>query len=189
MTDAARPWGRYVAEAVLLVAAVVLGFAVTEWGENRREQRRADEAISAITRELEGNLEQVAGAVPYYQEITGTLETLLAEQRDTNVGDVEVEGWRGLSPPLLRTASFDLAMSTGALEHVDFQVADALAQTYEVQAMLSHAINQSLAAAVAGQLVTVQDWHRIFSLLAELTERTEEVLESVTTGLNNLLDD
>lgn len=179
-------WGRFIAEMVLITVAVVLGFTVTEWGENRREERRADEAVAAITRELRGNLEQVAGTAPYYREISGTLQTVVSEQPGAAMGDVDIDGWRGLSPPLLRSASFDLAMTTGALEHVDFRVADALAQTYEVQSMLSFAIDQALAAAMAGQLGTVEDWLRMFSLLAELTGTTEQVLESMTTALNDL---
>jgi hypothetical protein len=39
-------------EMVLIAAAVVLGFAATEWGERRRNVATGAEALSAITREL-----------------------------------------------------------------------------------------------------------------------------------------
>lgn len=184
MTDAARPWGRYLAEAVLLVAAVVLGFAVTEWGEDRREERRADQALAAMGRELEQNLAEVRRARPYYQRMAPTLADVLEADGDRPIGDVDVDDWLGLSPPVLRSASFDLAISTGALEHVDFAVADGISQVYEIQSVLALAVDQSLAAYVAGELHTVSDWVRVLGLLAELTTLVEQTLSSASARLN-----
>ena len=58
--------GLVVLEMLFITAAVVLGFAVTEWGENRRHEERGRMALAAIERELEANLAAVSEILHSY---------------------------------------------------------------------------------------------------------------------------
>ena len=176
MSASGRTVGRLLVEVLSIAFAVVLGFAVTEWGERQRENAEGEEALGAVERELSSNLEAVSRALPYYLAISEGLAAEIEARGDGPLDASRIAGWRGLSPPLIRSASFELALNTGALEHVDFAVADMISRTYEVQSNLTMAIDQALSAMVAGDLARFSDWLRVTALLAELTTQSEFAL-------------
>lgn len=155
-------------EMALIVFAVVLGLAVTDWGANRRDRDRARAALERIRMELERNAEGLAAAAPYYSEMREHLDSILREDGDTLATAMAIQGWRGLSPPSMRRASFDVAIATGALEHVDYGLVDAIAQAYDVEEDLSESINVAIASVIAGELTRVSQWQVTFSVLGEL---------------------
>ena len=159
-----------------IIIAIGLGFAVTEWREDRRDAGRATDAVSGITRELRNNHRQLSSVAPYYRSLAQTLDSLIRTDGDALLEERPVPGWRGLSPPLLRSASYSAATSTGALEHVPFELADLIAQAYEVQGDMSLAVDQAMGTAIAGGLTRQSEWLRIFALMSELATAAEQVL-------------
>jgi len=172
-------------EMALIALAVVLGFAVTNWDTDRRDRDRARTAVERIRTELRQNADGLASVAPYYAEMSERLDSILAASGDGPVGAVSIPGWRGLRPPAVRRASFEAALETGALEHVDFALVDQIAISHEALKGFSTAIDNSLAAFVSGNLTQVSEWQRVFTLLAELADiaggRTNEVLQLLPT--------
>jgi hypothetical protein len=103
------------------------------------------------------------------------LDSIRKADGDVPVTFDSIPGWHGLSPPGLRRASFDVAMATGALEHVDVGLVDDVALAYDVQTELTHAIDDALSTFIAGGLRRISQWEAAFTLLAELatSARTE----------------
>ena len=175
-----------VLEMALIAFAVVLGFAVTNWDMGRRDRSRARVAVDRIRMELRRNAAGLASAAPYYAEMSARLDSILAVGGDTTANRISIPGWRGLSPPAIRTASFQVAMETGALEHIDFTVVDQIALAYDVLGDFSDSIDHSLATLIAGELTRLSQWQVVFSLLAELSalarDQVQGVLQEVPGG-------
>lgn len=173
MTDTPLRSRPILLEMASIVVAVILGFAVTNWGEARRDRARADAAMERIGMEVQANLGALAETVPYYGEMRQRLDSLIQVEGDLPLGEIEVAGWRGISPPSLRTASFDVAMSTGTLEHMDFAVVDQVAVAYESIGDFETTVDQGIAAALGGQMMTLADALTIFGLLSEVAAHAE----------------
>lgn len=122
-----RPQRPALLEMASIVVAVMLGFAVTNWGEARKDRARADAAMERIGMEVRADLAGLSDVVPYYREMAQRLDSLIQADGDLPLGGTRIEGWRGIRPPALRTASFQVALSTGTLEHVDLEIADRVA--------------------------------------------------------------
>jgi len=183
-SDMARPGLRHrarflVLEMALVAFAVVLGFAVTNWDVARRDRNRARIAIDRIQMELARNASGLRMAAPYYAEMSARLDSILAASGDGTANEISIPGWRGLSPPPIRRASFQVAMETGALEHVDFALVDQIALAYDVLDDFSASIDHALSTLIAGNLARVSEWQVVFSLLAELAAIARDQTDSL----------
>ena len=170
-------------EMVFIVLAIVLGFAVTSFDTARRERARAAQAVDRIRLELEANRDALAQTTPYYRAITITLDSLLNANGDTPMNPAVVPGWRGVAPPSLRTASFTIATSTGAMEHVDFEIADQLALAYEGLADFSTALDNAIGATMNGNVHTLSDWLLVLAFLGEIAANSQATLTQTLTTL------
>ena len=164
----------------LIVFAVVLGFAVTNWNASRNDRHRAAVALDRITSELERNSASLADAAPYYSKMSERLDSILDTRGEVARRDIVIPGWRGLRPPPIRRASFQVAMETGALEHIDFALVDRIALAYDITNEFSASIDNALSTFIAGDLIFVSEWQIVFALLSELAgiaqTHTEDVL-------------
>jgi len=165
-------------EMASIVLAIVLGFMVTSWGETREERQRADSAVARMRLEMAANRAGLADMAPYYRRMAITLDSIARADGDVALFSSPVPGWRGVSPPDLRTASFAVATSTGALANVDFDTADAIAAAYEGVDAFSGALTQAMAATMGGNVRTVTQWGLIFALLAEVASGAQEQIEA-----------
>lgn len=165
-------------EMVSIIVAIVLGFMVTSWGEARVERQRADSAVERMRLEMAANASSLAAAVPYYTRMAVTLDSIARVDGDVALFASPVPGWRGVNPPDLRTASFVVATSTGALANVDFGTADAIANAYEGVDAFSGALTQALAATMGGNLRTVTEWMLVFALLREVATTAQGKIEA-----------
>ena len=169
MRDSARGARLLVLEMALIAFAVVLGFAVTNWDTTRRERDRARVAVERIRTELDRNASGLGSAAPYYGEMAQRLDSILVVHGDAAMTSVAIPGWRGLRPPPIRTAFYQVAMETGALEHADVAIVGEIALAYEILENFSDAIDHALGTLMAGDLTQVSDWEIVFALLSELS--------------------
>lgn len=165
-------------EMFSIVVAIVLGFMVTSWGEARVERRHAASAVQRMRLEMRTNAASLAEVAPYYRQMAVTLDSIARTDGDVALFSSPVPGWRGVNPPPLRTASFVVATSTGALANVDFDTADAIASAYEGVEAFSGALDQALAATMGGNVSSVTEWRLIFGLLGEVAMSAHTKLEA-----------
>ena len=154
-------------EMASIVVAIVLGFALSTWDQARRDRQRGEAAIERILLELAANEKVVSGLAPYHLRIAVSMDSLLTANGDGSFDMNAVPGWNGIRPPTVRTASFDVAMSTGALAHVDFATVDRIAGEYELIEDLSRTIDNGMAAFLSGSLAGLSDFRRFMALLSE----------------------
>lgn len=126
-------------EAALIVLGVLLGLLANQWRTERAHDETARSALRAIRAELQGNHEQVERLLPYHQQIRDSLYVFsvrVTEGENVVVtpSDMQRALPKGFSVPLLQTTAWELAKQTGAVNHMDFEIATDLARLYGQQA-------------------------------------------------------
>lgn len=132
--------GRALIEGTLIVFAVVLGFVVNEWRENRDERRAATIALERIAEEMEDNLEILRDVVAYHEEIAASLQELRGQ---VDAGEAPSTGvfiertmpsmQQGIRPPLFNDVAWDYAAERGVLDSLDYELVAEVALVYRIQ--------------------------------------------------------
>lgn len=128
-------------EFAAIVCAVVVGLMVNQWRESRAMARTVDAAMTSLAQEMAFNHRRIEESHRYYGDFIEVARRLLEEQRALpeeqrrSVWAHEVEGWRGALPPMLRSSTFEMMLSTGTLAHLPFEEADRIAYIYTLQSM------------------------------------------------------
>lgn len=131
--------GFLVIEFLSITFAVFLGFMLTEWRTSRANTDLADGALKAIASEVAFNENQYATRTAYYRRVLAEFDSLKAAGQVIQIDSLKE--WQGAAPPLLRNASYEAALNTGALAHVSFETANALATAYAVHEYVLTLIN------------------------------------------------
>jgi len=129
---------RFLFESILIVLSVLLGFALTAWGERRTEKRVAETALENFRAEIESNLEQLERVQPKHAQFAQRLvqaadEVALDPAETAFQVFVRLMPEGGIDTPPLREAAWETAMSTGALRLLDYEIAASLSETYFIQ--------------------------------------------------------
>lgn len=123
-------------ESVLIVASVLLGFAVSNWSERREERKVAAAALESFRSEIRTNLEVLQRVQPKHAAFAQRLgEAAMTSNGGQTAFDVFVELMpeEGIDAPTLGEAAWQTALSTGALRLFDYDVAAALSEAYFIQ--------------------------------------------------------
>ncbi len=166
--------GRIAIEVFSIIFAVSIGFAITEWREERAQQERAEAALKSIAKEISRNHLELSRRLLYYETIANTMDSLANIHGDVAFDASDVPGWQGLSPPLPRSASFDISAATGALSYVEFRKVDGIARAYEMQDVLQRTVSNAMESFLAGDMKTYRPWQRTFILFLELGRLTSQ---------------
>jgi hypothetical protein len=140
-------------EGLFIVMSVLLGFAVTRYGEDRSERALALRALNGIRVEVEQNLATLEPYLPYHTTWVKALE-----HADTsNATQSGLDIWFALRPPLpddmkgffplLRRSAWDAAVFSGAFRLIDYELAAALSDIYRVQEIVTGNVDRAAAGA------------------------------------------
>jgi len=139
--DRRRSWLFLLLEVLLIVLGVLLGMAANEWRVARGHRQQADQALRQIAGELRFNREQVDGVIEHHQALKDSLALLVGRQdvQGENIGHADL--WKALSGgfryPLIESTAWNLALQTGAVEHMDYGPATGLSRYYNFQSFYS----------------------------------------------------
>ena len=134
-------------QALFLLIAVVLAFAVEEWREERELDRLAGEARLAILQEIERNHDELLESRTDTTAAIATLATALAAAaQGTPLPD---EVMKGFELSLFSSAAWNTAQSTEASRRMDYAWMLQVSQTYELQAMVQQAQDGAVQSLVA----------------------------------------
>jgi hypothetical protein len=138
-TEQLRRWPHWVLEAALIVASVLLGFALAEFGAYRSDRQLAVRALANIEAELEHNLTSLEPFVPLHQ---AWAEALLNPASPRN-GQAAIDVWFETRPdlpsgvgspfPFLSQSAWDAALDSGVLRLFEYEVSQALSEVYRLQ--------------------------------------------------------
>lgn len=187
MRKSGTQYGVVMLEMASIVVGVVLGFAASNWDASRKDAQRAEAALSRMVLELEVNLEAVSGVVPYYDSILRGMGTEIRSQGDRDLPTLStppVPGWRGITPPALRTSAFAVASNTGVLEYLPFETADQLTTAYGSVEDLATAIDQVTAAYLSNGIT--MRLSGLMLLMGSLHERSTMTGERIRVTLEDL---
>lgn len=124
---------------MFIVLSVMLGFAVSEFGESRRERQLARQMLASVQAEIEYNRDALAPFLPFH----GAWSTAIEKLEPTAGTGPGIDAFFAARPPVppairqnvpfLRHAAWDTASSTGALRLIDYNLAAALSEIYGLQ--------------------------------------------------------
>ena len=154
-----------VIEALFMLVAVVLAFAVEEWREERELDGLAAEARGAILQEVTRNRDELIESKQGTTDATAALEAWLDQaaqvmpstQEAQRAGSAEAaQPTPALPDPavnlsklaLLSSAAWRTAQSTEASRRMDYAWMLQISQTYELQAMYQDAQSETIDALV-----------------------------------------
>jgi hypothetical protein len=149
MSGKAPPPGRFsirddapelAVEAASVVFAVLLALGVDSWQERRQENRRAQHARESILAEIETNREQVSTAIAEGDSLRRSIALVMARIAESDSGTVDL----GFELPILSTAAWTTAQTTGALQPLPFDWLLRVAQIYETQAVYARSSTELL---------------------------------------------
>lgn len=167
-------------EFVSITFAVFLGFLLTEWRTDRSNAAMADGALQAIATETLFNQRQVEGRVDYFRMINAQFDSLRAAGQPISLD--RVHGWTGAAPPLLRRSAYDAAMTTGALGHADFKVANDIATMYAMQGYMETFIEATMVQLMDRESVTAESIEYIFQVFIDISPEVVRFYREVGAG-------
>lgn len=180
-----REWlSRVLFESVLIVLSVLLALALDEWRQTRQQRATAEAALRSIAAELSSNRAQLEAKLPYYACLVQAFDSLTILQGASAPFDPgALPGWQGMSPPLIRSGSYEAAAQTGALSYMPFHTADALSQVYTVQSALQRIIDHAAGAMMSGDIDSLAQARVIFGSFGEVGREVAAVYDQVGPGL------
>lgn len=134
--EKARQW---LAESVLIVVSVLLGFAVSQYGESRSERERAARALTAIQQELDANAAMLQPLVPMHHQWVNALEKVDTSAASRDALDLfwitrpQLPAGAPTYFPTLRRSAWDTAVASGLLRLFDQKIAEVLSEIYRGQ--------------------------------------------------------
>ncbi len=134
-------------EAVVILVSVALGFAASEFGQYRQERGLAQAVLRSMTDEVRQNETALSAAVGKHREWEQALRRADVSATDTAgfraLIDSRPDGAGSIVVPL-SSAAWQMAMSSGALRLLDFEVGGALSEIYTVQTLMHEHHNRTV---------------------------------------------
>lgn len=132
-------------EGVLILASVLIGFAVSEFGQYRDERGLADSVLRGVRLEVEEN----EARLKTLEQQHSRWEVAMAKADRTSGNRSAVDILIATRPsddatigvPLKR-AAWQMAISSGALRLLDYEVASALSEIYSFQDLMAENHNR-----------------------------------------------
>ena len=141
-----------VIEALFMLVAVVLAFAVEEWREERELDGLAAEARSAMLQEVQRNRDEL---IESKQETTDSIAALETWLEQAGQGEPTSRATSALPDPdvklelaLLSSAAWRAAQSTEASRRMDYTWLLQISQTYELQTVYQETQSAAIEALV-----------------------------------------
>ena len=144
----AKRFAPWLVEGVFILISVLLGFAAAQYGEDRADRALARRALAGLQTELEYNLTQVEPFVAFHRSHIGALSKVAAADGDDSGYQVflrsrpELPTGARADVPLVRSAAWDAAVSSGALRLLDYDLIASLSEVYQMQDHLGEAVGR-----------------------------------------------
>jgi hypothetical protein len=142
------PWLR---EAVLILVSITLGFAASEFGQYRQERGLARLVLRAVTEEVKQNEATLSVAAAKHREwekaLRGTDPSAADKAAFWLLIDSRPEAAGSITVPL-KSAAWQMVVSTGALRLLDFEVGQAISDIYTTQMLLTELHSRTVGSAL-----------------------------------------
>lgn len=146
-----RSGWRWLGEGVLVLVSVMVGFAVSEFGNLREERALKSAVLQAVREEVERNLEVLEPLLANHREWQKTLAAAKPSDPPKAAVDVLFEARPDADINIgvpLRNAAWNTAVTSGALRLLDYPVAAALSEIYGYQDVMTANHNRLVGSAL-----------------------------------------
>ena len=110
-----------------VMIGVFLGLLANNWNNDQINKEETQKLLKSLTRELDSNDETIKESLSYFIQLRDSIYHL----SDKNRSPSSFSFWKGLNPPLLKSASFKSAILSGRLSNLDFETVEELSSTYD----------------------------------------------------------
>lgn len=158
-------------EIAVILVGVMLALLANEWRESRAIADSTQKALRSLASEMQHNHIQVVRTYTYYRSTLQQIDALKnIRSEEVTIGyGYELENWKGMALPMLRSSTYDMTVSTGVIKDIDFETADSLALIYNVQSVIEQLDRALLARSVTDPDITKLDSVQyMFTLYNEL---------------------
>lgn len=151
-------------ELLSIVIAIVLGFIVTEWRESRQETKRSKAALVRIAQEVDLNKDAIENMLPYYEHMLQQIDSL---GRDSLNVASDLKGWEGINPIAFQSSAYQLAIQTGLLSNIDFDMATAISLYYAACDDYGSTSGYARQSLLLGQLESGDQYYTVLELFRQ----------------------
>lgn len=170
-------------EFLSVTLAVFMGFTLNEWRTSRANDELADGALRAITAEIRFNERQITGRIAYFQDIVHQIDSLTQARPGRDIRFSDLSGWGGAAPPLLRTASYDAALASGAMAFIPFETTNSISTLYAMQDYVRHVSLSVIDRLMDPEALTVDSVGFLFRLYIDMTPELISVYDEIGSSL------
>ena len=136
-----RRLGSLLAEAAMVVFAVLVALAVDQWREDREIASQVARAQAGVEAELRSNREELGTGSASVQAMFDTVSSMVGRMRR---GEVVREGNLAGELPEFSDAAWETARVTGAVAHMPYEWILRTARVYDTQVLAREAHRQVL---------------------------------------------
>ncbi len=121
---------KYTIELLIVAFGVVLGFAITDFRNNRTEKNKITKSLSLIKKELTDNKARVESVRDYHEKLDSSIAVFL-DSKDSNFlnesffgegnGFGQIPNWTGPGIPSIEDYAFETARSSQLLVKYDLE--------------------------------------------------------------------
>ena len=167
-------WRALFIEVLFLCIGVMIALTADNWREERNNQKLAQNALTHIQGEIQYNLDFLSGRISYYETLKIELDSVLSLTPAENRFKFKTNApsWRGYNPPILRSSTFEAAISSQAMQHMDFSMADKLSRVYSFQDFYMNTIDKFLSDIVRRDSTSIG---RVNSMMREMSQMGREL--------------
>jgi hypothetical protein len=167
-------------ESALIVASILLAFALNGWWETRQERRLGERALASFAQEIRQNRENLAAVMPYHRHLHTLFSDLSVSGSVRTFDDIRyLEGFDGWQPPVLTSTAWSTAIATGALAFLDFDTVREISAVYTLQDRFARHSDGSFLTA-PGALTDANIGASLISAEIFLTDVTNTSIDMIT---------
>ncbi|MBN2009447.1 hypothetical protein JW960_08895 [candidate division KSB1 bacterium] len=133
-------------EIILIIFGVFLGLWANEWRVHKDELADTNQALQYIARELEQNISEINRVIDAHTAIRDSLIALgnnVTFLESTHVAPADFwTAMKRMRVPLLEQTGWQLAVQTGAIRHMDYELAGKISKVYNLQSFYQEKIDK-----------------------------------------------
>lgn len=167
-------WRALFIEVLFLCIGVMIALTADNWREERNNQKLAHNALTHIYGEIDYNREFLSDRISYYETLVQEMDSVIALQpaEDRFRFIAHTPAWRGFNPPILRSSTFEAAIASQAMQHMEFNITDQLSRVYSFQDFYLNTIDKFLTDVVSRDSTSIG---RVKGIMLEMSQMGREL--------------
>lgn len=122
--------GDLIIQIITVMIGVFLGFIVSDWSEENKEEEQAKQLLTTITSEMQSNQSRIANVIDYHKMLRDTTRYYLQQKELT---EFQPRFFRGLNTLTLSNSAFETGTQTGLINNFGLEELQALNNVYTKQ--------------------------------------------------------